>query len=105
MRSAIGPAAAGFLIQYIGGKPVSLSSAFSSIGDWFVTLGPTLLVLGLQLPLLFFINLLILFGPLLFFGIQQIKAYEPGEFSRAARGEVLPMPSGMAPPSLSREVR
>jgi ATP-dependent Zn protease len=38
-----------------------------------------LLVLGLQLPLLFFINLLILFGPLLFFGIQQIKGYEPGD--------------------------
>jgi cell division protease FtsH len=68
-----------FLIQYIGGNPVSLSDALHSIGSWFVTLGPTLLVLGLQLPLLFFINLLILFGPLLFFGIQQIKGYEPGD--------------------------
>ena len=27
----------------------------------------------------FFINFLILFGPLLFFGIQQIKGYEPGD--------------------------
>ncbi len=34
-----------------------------------------------------------------------LKAYEPGEFSRAPRGAVLPMPSGMSPPSLSREVR
>ena len=40
---------------------------------------PTLLILGLQLPLLFFINFVILFGPLLFFGIKQMKAYEPGD--------------------------
>jgi ATP-dependent Zn protease len=68
-----------FFIQWLNGDPVSLSAAFSSIGDWIAVLGPTLLVLGLQLPLLFFINLLILFGPLLFFGIQQIKGYEPGD--------------------------
>src|SRR3954452_15324657 len=68
-----------FLVQYLSGKEVSLSNAFHSIGDWIVQLGPTLLILGLQLPMLFFINLLILFGPLLFFGIQQIKGYEPGD--------------------------
>jgi cell division protease FtsH len=68
-----------FLVQYLSGDPISLSNAFSSIGEWIAVLGPTLLVLGLQLPLLFFINLLILFGPLLFFGIQQIKGYEPGD--------------------------
>jgi ATP-dependent Zn protease len=68
-----------FLVQYLSGDPISLSNAFSSIGEWFAVLGPTLLILGLQLPLLFFINLLILFGPLLFFGIQQIKGYEPGD--------------------------
>src|SRR4051794_8762663 len=54
-----------FFIQWLSGDPVSLSAAFSSIGDWMTQLGPTLLVLGLQLPMLFFINLLILFGPLL----------------------------------------
>jgi ATP-dependent Zn protease len=37
------------------------------------------LILGLQLPLLFFFNFAILFGPLLFFGIKQMKAYEPGD--------------------------
>src|SRR3954453_6746733 len=68
-----------FLVQYLSGNPVSLSAAFHSMGSWFATLGPTLLILGLQLPMLFFINLLILFGPLLFFGIQQIKGYEPGD--------------------------
>jgi ATP-dependent Zn protease len=68
-----------FCIQYINGDPISLGSALSSFGDWMAALAPMLLVLGLQLPLLFFINLLILFGPLLFFGIQQIKGYEPGD--------------------------
>ena len=34
---------------------------------------------GLQLPLFFFINFLILFGPLLFFGLKQMKGYEPGD--------------------------
>jgi cell division protease FtsH len=31
------------------------------------------------LPFLFLINFLILFGPLLFLGVQQIKGYEPGD--------------------------
>ena len=33
----------------------------------------------LGIPLLFFANLLILFGPLLFFGLKQMKGYEPGD--------------------------
>src|SRR5436190_6269149 len=68
-----------FFIQWLQGDPVSLSAAFTSIGDWFAVLGPTLLILGLQLPMLFFINIVILFGPLLFFGVKQIKGYEPGD--------------------------
>src|ERR687889_708629 len=40
---------------------------------------PLLLIYGIQLPLLFFGNLLILFGPLLFFGLKQMKGYEPGD--------------------------
>jgi ATP-dependent Zn protease len=76
-----------FAIQYIGGNPVSLGNAFSTIGHWFSVLGPTLLVLGLQLPMLFFINIVILFGPLLFFGIQQIKGYEPGDADWGVRLE------------------
>jgi cell division protease FtsH len=35
--------------------------------------------LGLMLVILFLINFLILFGPLVFLGIQQIKGYEPGD--------------------------
>ena len=34
---------------------------------------------GLQLPLFFLMNLLILFGPMLFFGLRQMKGYEPGD--------------------------
>jgi ATP-dependent Zn protease len=56
-----------------------VSNGFSSIGHEFSVLGPTLLILGLQLPMLFLINILILFGPMLFFGVQQIKGYEPGD--------------------------
>jgi ATP-dependent Zn protease len=39
----------------------------------------TLVTLGIQLPLLFFINFAIIFGPLLFFGLKQMKGYEPGD--------------------------
>ena len=45
----------------------------------FVQVLPVLLSFGIQLPLLFLINLLILFGPLLFFGLKQMKGYEPGD--------------------------
>src|SRR3954468_1574981 len=40
---------------------------------------PLVVVYGLQLPLFFFFNLIILFGPLLFFGLRQMKVYEPGD--------------------------
>jgi cell division protease FtsH len=40
---------------------------------------PLVVVYGLQLPLFFFFNLIILFGPLLFFGLRQMKGYEPGD--------------------------
>jgi tetratricopeptide (TPR) repeat protein len=36
---------------------------------------------------------------------SSLGAYQAGEFSRAPRGQVLPMPSGVAPPALSTEVR
>src|SRR5205807_1779585 len=57
----------------------SLGDTVSGIGGAFVALGPLLLVLGIQLPLFFFMNLIILFGPLLFFGLRQMKGYEPGD--------------------------
>jgi SpoVK/Ycf46/Vps4 family AAA+-type ATPase len=57
------------LIPHFGG----LTSAFGGGNS------AQFLILGLQLPLLFFFNFVILFGPLLFFGIKQMKAYEPGD--------------------------
>src|SRR5919199_1012565 len=63
----------------IGGTETSLFGTFGQLGELFNSFFPTLLILGLQLPLLFFINFAILFGPLLFFGIKQMKIYEPGD--------------------------
>src|SRR3954470_10021651 len=53
----------------------AVSSIFSSIPS-FIATGAQL---GMTLVALFLINFLILFGPLVFLGIQQIKAYEPGD--------------------------
>ncbi|WP_027008193.1 AAA family ATPase [Conexibacter woesei] len=47
----------------------------------------TIIVLAIQLPLLFFINFAILFGPLLFFGLKQMKGYEPGDADWGVRLE------------------
>src|SRR4051794_20990143 len=51
----------------------------SSIGNAISQNFATILVLFIQLPIFFLINFLILFGPLVFMGIQQIKGYEPGD--------------------------
>ena len=47
--------------------------------DGLVAALPYVVVYGLQLPLFFFFNLIILFGPLLFFALRQMKGYEPGD--------------------------
>jgi cell division protease FtsH len=51
----------------------------SDIGDYVPQLFVYLLSFGLQIPLFFLVNILILFGPLLFFGLKQMKGYEPGD--------------------------
>ncbi len=67
------------IIALIAGKsiPDLVSGVIDAVTD------PQTLVLivslGIQLPLLFFINFAILFGPLLFFGLKQMKGYEPGD--------------------------
>jgi len=50
------------LMLRLGGTKVELFDTFSALGDLFTSFLPTLLILGLQLPLLFFINFAILFG-------------------------------------------
>jgi len=53
----------------------------NTVGGWVSNPQTIALVaiLGLQIPLLFFANLLIMFGPMLFFGLKQMKGYEPGD--------------------------
>jgi ATP-dependent Zn protease len=63
------------VIQGLVGHPTSLGGTLSDLGGLFSAFSAQLLFL----PLLFFINFAILFGPLLIMGIQQIKSYEPGD--------------------------
>ena len=42
---------------------------------------PQLALIFVQLPLLFFVNFAIFFGPFLFFAVRQIRGYEPGDAS------------------------
>jgi cell division protease FtsH len=65
------------LMSILLGK--SPSATLKTLGDAIPTVAPQLLILGLQLPLLFLINFGILFGPLLVFGLKQMKGYEPGD--------------------------
>ncbi len=75
------------VIALITGK--SIGGLVSDIVDGITD--PSVLVmiatLGIQLPLLFFINFAILFGPLLFFGLKQMKGYEPGDADWGVRLE------------------
>src|SRR6185437_12138391 len=67
------------LIAPLTNNDSSLSGAISDVAHLFVNFVPTLLRSLPVLVVLFFVNFLILFGPLLFLGIQQIKGYEPGD--------------------------
>src|SRR4051794_30049100 len=69
----------GMIVNALKGEPSDPAGTLSGI--WH-GLGQVILsapALGIQVFFLFFANLLILFGPMLFFGIQQIKGYEPGD--------------------------
>jgi ATP-dependent Zn protease len=57
----------------------ALGVSGSDIGDFLIAALPMILILGIQIPILFFANLIILFGPLLFFAMRQMKGYEPGD--------------------------
>jgi cell division protease FtsH len=70
-------------LALFAGIAIGLMSLFGTspadVGNMIVSVLPFILIYGIQLPLLFFGNLLILFGPLLFFGLKQMKGYEPGD--------------------------
>jgi ATP-dependent Zn protease len=75
------------VVALIAGKsiPDVVSSIWNQLTDPQILV--TLVTLGIQLPLLFFINFAILFGPLLFFGLKQMKGYEPGDADWGVRLE------------------
>src|SRR3954447_6682587 len=53
------------------------SDVWHGLGSLFSN--PQVLILALQLPFFFFFNFIILFGPMLIFGLRQMKGYEPGD--------------------------
>jgi ATP-dependent Zn protease len=67
------------VILKVFGTDVGLFETLPQIRDMFAAAGPQLIFLVMQLPLFFLFNFVILFGPLLAFGIMQMKAYEPGD--------------------------
>jgi cell division protease FtsH len=74
---------AAVLLLFVGGyaliQGISLGTAAGDVVDALPGALGQGAQLGLTLLIFFFINFFILFGPLVFLGIQQIKAYEPGE--------------------------
>src|SRR5215207_4752892 len=72
-----------FWLALIVGIPIAILAAvgvsLSEFGGAFVAYLPLIILYGIQIPLLFFANIFILFGPLLFFGLKQMKGYEPGD--------------------------
>ena len=72
-----------FWTLLIVGSLVAILYAFGvtagDVVDAIPQLAIYMLSFGLQIPLFFLVNILILFGPLLFFGLKQMKGYEPGD--------------------------
>jgi ATP-dependent Zn protease len=71
-----------WLVLIVGGGIALLYAFGATLSDFFDFLPQLfvyLLSFGLQIPLFFLVNILILFGPLLFFGLKQMKGYEPGD--------------------------
>jgi ATP-dependent Zn protease len=67
---ALGGVSAPFFNPFSGLKTIFPPSQLPQLGLVFV-----------QLPMLFFVNFAIFFGPFLFFAVRQIRGYEPGDAS------------------------
>jgi len=63
----------------IFGSPMGIGEMLAQLGKLFVVFLPQVLVLALQLPLLFLVNILIFLGPLMFGNLVQVRGYEPGD--------------------------
>jgi ATP-dependent Zn protease len=57
----------------------TFSGAMDQLGEWGRSAAPIAAQYTVIMFVFFFINLFIIFGPLFFFSIQQIKGYEPGD--------------------------
>jgi ATP-dependent Zn protease len=68
-----------FIIRAVRGEPVSVGGAFSDLGTAIVAGVQFIPTLGFYVVFLFLVNILILFGPMLYPGIKQIQGYEPGD--------------------------
>jgi cell division protease FtsH len=71
------------LIMRAFGVDAGFFNTWSQLLDQLQGAGPAFLIqmvmLFVQLPLLFLANFLIFFGPLLMFGVMQMKSFEPGD--------------------------
>jgi ATP-dependent Zn protease len=68
------------LMLILGESP---GGVISSVGDFITSVGP----LALIFPIYFVFNFLILLGPMLMLGMQQMKGYEPGDADWGVRLE------------------
>jgi len=66
-------------LSLVLGGDASIGGSIETMGDLFAAFAPLLLQYIPIITVLFFANFLILFGPLLLLGVQQIKGYEPGD--------------------------
>ncbi len=66
-----------FVINVVFGS--SVSGLLDSLSKTLGPNAPQFLILLIQLPLLLFFNVFILFGPLLISNLRQMKGYEPGD--------------------------
>ena len=67
------------LVLAIQGEPATMSDGFDAMLDVIGTYLPVLASYAPIMLLFFVMNFLILLGPMLLLGIQQIKGYEPGD--------------------------
>jgi cell division protease FtsH len=71
-----------WFVLIVGGALAIIYAFGGTVGDivdFIVSALPFIIIYGIQIPLLFVANIFILFGPLLFFGLKQMKGYEPGD--------------------------
>jgi ATP-dependent Zn protease len=66
-------------INSVTGGDTSMWAALETVGALAASFAPVIVAYLPIVTMLFLLNFLILFGPMLILGIQQIKAYEPGD--------------------------